>query len=50
MTPTDLISLVPPYLDYLSAPIFILVVMAIADLMFSFAADLIKKVKKGYKL
>lgn len=50
MSPSDVIDLVPPYLDYLSAPIFILAVMAIADLMFSFAVDLIKKVKKGYKL
>jgi hypothetical protein len=50
MDPQAIINSVVPYLDYLSAPIFIFCVLAVADLLVSFAVDLIRKVKSGYRV
>lgn len=50
MEPKVIIQSVIPYLDYLSAPIFIFSALALADLIVSFAVDLIRKAKAGYKL
>lgn len=50
MNPRDIVTSVVPYLDYLSAPIFIFSALALADLLVSFAVDLIRKVRQGYRL
>jgi hypothetical protein len=50
MEPKDIVDSVVPYLDYLSAPIFIFAVLGLADLIVSFAVDLMRKVKAGYKV
>jgi hypothetical protein len=50
MDPKTIIDSVVPYLDYLSAPIFIFAVLGLADLVVSFAVDLMRKVKSGYRV
>jgi hypothetical protein len=46
MDPNDIIQAVIPYLDYLSAPIFIFCSLAIADWIVEFAVDLVKNTRK----
>jgi hypothetical protein len=50
MDPKQIVDSVVPYLDYLSAPIFIFCALAVSDLIVSFAVDLIRKVKAGYRV
>jgi ABC-type siderophore export system fused ATPase/permease subunit len=46
MDPSVIIDGVIPYLDYLSAPIFIFCSLAIADYIVGFVLELMKKVGK----
>jgi hypothetical protein len=50
MDPKTIVDSVVPYLDYLSAPIFIFAVLGIADLLVSFTVDIMRKVKAGYRV
>lgn len=50
MDPRTIVDEVIPYLDYLSAPIFIFCVLGLADLLVSFVVDIVRKVKQGYRL
>jgi hypothetical protein len=49
MDPTIIVDKVIPYLDYLSAPIFIFAVLGLADLVVSVAVDLMRKAKASYR-
>jgi hypothetical protein len=49
MDPKTIVDSVVPYLDYLSAPIFIFAVLALADLIASFAVDLLRRARAGYR-
>jgi sorbitol-specific phosphotransferase system component IIBC len=46
MDPNNIIQAVIPYLDYLSAPIFIFCSLALADWIAHFVIDLVRSTRK----